>query len=521
MSRSYGASEYGNIPDDVYLKKIQVSPYDYDPYMIENHIRSELADFRPDAPFLASDEARDPNDPGGGPHSREMLNLRHGGARSLEDPYLEEGTFLDHEFLEKDTRGPDNLPNFRNARKQSEARGAFIKFYNDDNFSVPETGINPVKMRQNIRNSQHDFKNRYRNFSESFDGRSTKSAVPGFKTSSVALTTRDGTIINLTDATNRNRSDAVTRISNNIPGVMRLNTPDHRVKISKYGAIRAHKPMNDAFEKNRAAVKLDNKTVELNGQQVNRNLALLIMDIEGIRSNKQFVAQGASYGDSKTMQQHNNGIRPINPEDLYKLIEIGAVSITHAESAHEQLSGNIQRINAQMSKTDLRNAMNNSLQNIDVAHQMVQINKKLDPRKSNELRENIKQSANRDTLDITHKNINSTRQVKDTLKRAGIDVRVLEDSRQTKSYAHLKPIIQNKTHELTNVEQFGSYSRQAAPKIKKYERTHNAEMTENDVDMSEFADVHLPTIFSREYKSRGYQSEIGDTERREEIETYR
>ena len=108
-----------------------------------------MVDFKPDKTHaIEAYEPRSSDDRGSGYQSASRLNLLHSGMRSTELPYLPDGTFLDHEFTIRDPRGIQNNPNMRETVKHATARAAFIKFGNDSDYSVPESGINPVQMQK-------------------------------------------------------------------------------------------------------------------------------------------------------------------------------------------------------------------------------------------------------------------------------------------------------------------------------------------------------------------------------------
>jgi hypothetical protein len=504
--------QYGTIPDDVYMRKIERANLPEDPMLYENYARKMLADYRPDEPFLASDMARDPADRGGGNHSTERLELRHSGARSSEDPYLPDGTFLDHEFLERDPRGTQNLPDFNEARRQKMARAAFIKFYNDDDHSVPETGINPVQMRDLIRNSQQQFKDRFTNFSESLGAwHNGGTAQVSNKASVLAMTTADGQILDLADATARNRQDAVTKLSNAVPGIPRYTTPDHRVKISRYGMV---KPMQDIgsqnWNNNRSNTYLDHQIpVEINGQMVNRMLATMILDIEGQRMNKQVAAQGAAFGDSAVNQAHQ-AKRNINPEDIFKIIMIGMDSHTQPATSNQHYDGmRVHRSNAKPGDRDVRGMLNQAMVNVQIVESMAQSNRRMEPNKRRDLRENIKTSAVQKGVFYERGNTGrglSKHRTTDIM-REGLDTRFIEESRTVVNYGGVKPMKYRSTQESNDYEEFGKHSLDQKTRVHNY-RSKNANTNTNDFEqqMREFRDADIRQLGPADYRGRGVAS---------------
>lgn len=320
------SSGYGDMPEIEYLKKISVSDYYEDPMDVETNMRNLLRDFRPDKPFLASDQIRSSDDAGGGFHSKRFLNLRHHGvAGDASDPYLPDGTFLDHEFMERDPRSLMTQPDMRKHVEQQYARGQFIKFYSDEDHSVPSQGIRPEDMISNIKGLFYQFKDRYKNFEESKDN--WRNSGLGMNDGKVRIVnaaknvTTDGTIIDLTDTTVKNRKDAVAKLSADPTISYRHSTPDHRFKIAKYGFVKNRmKVQENDWSRAQRNTLADRRQVKINNINMNRKLANLITDLQGIKEIKQEVAKGARYGDSQTLY---NAKRKLHKDDIHKLMLMG------------------------------------------------------------------------------------------------------------------------------------------------------------------------------------------------------
>jgi len=457
--RGLGASgAYGTMSEDMYLRKIEQTDMYEDPMQVENHIRSLLVDFSPDTPFLASDQIRSSDDRGGGFHSKRFLNLRHHGVAGDEsDPYLPDGTFLDHEFTERDPRGSAVGPDMRKHYEQQLARAAFIKFYDDNDYSVPEQGITPEKMISNIKSGMYQFKDRYQNFDESMGAWHNGGTGLGRKdhryTSDVAKYTMDGTIIDLADAEQGNRTDAVARLSADPNVSFRHSTPDHRFKISKYGAVRTSQFLHDNdWQNNRQSAYLDhNRSVEIDGQLVNKQLANLIIDLQGIRETKQAVAQGAEYGDSYNTQIRS---KKLHPDDVYKIMQIVG---TQTPTANELLDG--QRVHRY---GPVRNHNNRDvLEQVHINHKIIEsmqlATRKLKERERKDLREQILYTA----ADQGIYNEASTRarvEKSVTNNRESMDNRYIEDAKVTKSYAGIRPSKTNRIHDKYDVTDYGHHS---------------------------------------------------------------
>ena len=520
MSRSFTlGGQAGTIPYDEYLRKIQQTNLREDPDQYEKYVRGQLVDYRPDAPFFESDQTRDPNDRGSGYGSKERLALRHSGARSEEEPYLPDGTFLDHEFMERDPRGTQTAPDFNEARKQRTARAQFIKLYNDDDYSVPETGINPVQMVSLIRGGQKEFKDRWRNFDESMDSWHNGSAALRGEHSTVAMVTKDGTIINLAEATQKLREDPVNVLSNRTPAMLRLTDPDHRVKTSKYGVVRPMQDMDsNKWNTNRYNAYLDHKIpVEINGQMVNRGLAMLILDLEGQRATKQMVAQGTNYDDSQvTMIREMQ--KKINPEDLYKMIMIGMTSASQPTAAHQEFFEGKQIIRHAKFDGDVRQLLNAGQLNHVVAASMTQVNRERGAKKTDDLRQAVIKSAT--DYGLYKESINHTanvNKVTNTLVREGINTRSIEDQKETKTYGGIKPSKKYNPHEIIDYEAFAKASKETQKRLVNHRKIGNTNVnsTVNDADMREFALPGFKRSLSSDNTGRKMNMDYGDMMRKD------
>lgn len=510
--RGLGASmSYGDMPNDMYLRKIEKTDMYEDPEQVNNHLRSLLVDFKPDKPFLASDEARHPNDRGGGFHSKRFLNLRHHGvAGDADDPYLPDGTYLGHigGGNDRDPRGSAIGPDMRKHRDQQMARGAFIKFSNDNDYSVPEQGISPETMVNNIKSGMYMFKDRYQNFETAKDswhnggtGLSKKTRISG----DIAKITMDGTVMDLTDATQGNRQDATAQLSSDPTIAYRHSTPDHKVKIAKYGAVRANQFLKDNnWQNNRQSAFMDhNMGSEINGQMVNKQLANLIIDVEGIRKTKQVVAQGAEYSDSEKTQIRS---KKLHPDDVYKILMITGSQV---ETAHQQFDGKLVKRYAPKTKYDNNKIWKNVTVNHKVLYSLQQANRTKNQKEAKDLRESIEESAAAQELFEDTINRQTVKYGKGNRRKAE-DNRTIEDSRMTKTYAGVKPSKHNRVHNKIDVTDYNHYSLTADQRLgnrnKKSSNNTKKNEYEQDRDRLDFGIYDKATLEdSRMHMGRALQ----------------
>lgn len=520
---------YGTIPESEYFRKISVVPttYQEDAEQVDNYMRGLMKDFRPDAPFLASDEVRDPSDRGGGTHSAERLALRHGGKYGdLSEPYLPDGSFTDWQFLERDPRGIATGPDMRKHMEQQYARASLIKFYNDDDWSVPETAINPTQMVSNVKSCMYKLKDRYKNFEESMDGwhngYQSQRRTGG---NDIAKQTADGTIMDLTESSVRNRRDAVNQLSDDPTIGYRYTVPDHRFKIARYGMIRANQTdSHQDWDTNRRAAHLDHANMAIiDGTRVNKMLARLIVDLEGIRGNKQLVAQGAAYNDSEVNQIAK---KRLTADDIYKITRIGGFN-THAATANEMFDGShVQRYGSKP-LNDRTAASQNVRINHFITQSMEQATKKqkaMNVDGFKDLREKIKQTAS----DAGIYNEATTRRMTEKMRsanmtRSAIDTRHIDDQKEVANYASIAPAQHRKTQQNSDYEAFASNSHKSIERAGR--RKGHALKNTSDHEQDQSLDTSDFGGFDKAFKEDPnchvgrniYNYDFGDTTRQDEV----
>jgi hypothetical protein len=521
--RGLGASGgYGDMPPSMYMRKIETTDYYEDPETVNNHFRDVLRDTRPDAPWLAAHEPRSGEDRGGGFGSKERLSLRHSGSRSGEDPYLPDGTFLDHEFAERDPRGHATGPDMRKHRDQQFARASLIKKYNDDDFSVPESGIAPSQMVANIRSGQQMFKDRYTNFETGMDNFHTGGTTKRGETSQVGLVTLDGTITDLSNVAVSNRRDATAILSGDPQMAYRHSTPDHRVKVAKYGKVRANKHLHDNdWKNNRLSSFQDHNMVLIDGQMVNRKLAHLILDLQGARDTKQEVAKGADYGDS-----YNNQVRrkAIHPEDIGKLMRILGVSAdTQPLSSHARHDGKMVHRHGRVTKSDTRGLMKCVQVNHEIVESMTDATRKVGQKASAEDLRAVMDQVIMTSADNGIYLEQSTKRAKapagdgDTLARESFQTHFVEDGKQTKNYAGIKPSKTNRTMPNLDYEAFAETARETKVRQVRGEPVGNRAVTDHeygqDQDWADMATFDRATRADPRDHTGRHQADFGDMER--------
>lgn len=156
-----GRPTAGDITWGMFPDKLDRTDMIEDPFQIEELHRTTLSDFTPDAPTFEHEKPRRNT------FSREKLNLREGGARTLTDPYRNDD--YDLQFYDKDPRGWSEEQPWSEFNRQATARISQLDFKDDNDYSVPSQGIHPNTMNYNIRGAQNWLKSRLKIFETSYE----------------------------------------------------------------------------------------------------------------------------------------------------------------------------------------------------------------------------------------------------------------------------------------------------------------------------------------------------------------
>lgn len=476
---------YGDIPPDMYMRKISQTNYYEDPEQLDNHMRKLLKDFRPDKPFFESDQIRRPGDPGGGNHSSEFLNVRHSGARSTELPFLPDGTFLDWEFTERDPRGTTNMPDMMKHREQQFARASLVKKSPDADYSVPESGVNPAQMVAIKKQVFEGFRDRFQNFETSMDnfhngGTGISQGIHAYGTPITEKVSLDGQILDLSDTTIRNRRDATAILSEDPTVAFRHSTTDHKFKISRYGNIRTSQYLSDNdWTNNRLSQYQDHIMVDLGIQLVNRKLADVIIDLEGIRGTKQTVTQGVDYNDSNLA---GNRSKRMKPADVYKILMQGLT--TQSLSAHSLLGGEM-RNKITATDADFRSMLDQSLINHKITTSMEQATRTTSKEDRKDLREQIIQTASDQGLYQELGTRGGRKTESSNIGRLSLDNREIEESRSVTNYAGIIPAKDYYTYDKLSIEAFGEESLDGLVRKHSKNKSKNRSKSDHEYDIKQ------------------------------------
>lgn len=386
--------QYGDMPIDMLMRKQEVTCGYEDPDLVNNHLRELMKDFRPDKPFLASDESRGGIDERGtdrgGYESTQRINLRS-GARTLDDPYLPDGTFLDHQFTEKDPRGVALGPDMRKHVDQQYARGSLIMHGDDSDNSIMESGWNPWNAQSQLRNAQNITKDYFKIFDTAMDGRGNGGMAPGYAVSNVQKIESGQFIKDPNHAPNINRIDVTNNLSNDTSIGWRRTT-DHRFSVAKYGKTNKCKSFTDEdWYKNRSNVHIDHDIyVSWQDSNMLKSTALQMMDLAKQKELYQFTGlNGIIFGSSEKTE---NKKHKLTPSDMSGM-QARPTKETRVEDAHNTLHG-------EQAPTSGGKLMIHDVKNIEKTHinptiveKMGSVNKRTTKQSKDDLRNAIYQSA--------------------------------------------------------------------------------------------------------------------------------
>lgn len=291
-----GYGNFGDIPDEVILSKYETTCIPESAEQLNYHLRSILRNNKPDAPYMESDapfnggfDPRTGEMRQGGSYSRSFLSRRDTGNRSRTEPFLPDGTFLDWHGLEKDPRSIMTDPDMQQYVKQEWARGRFIKFYDDSDMSVPESGIAPDHYAQMIRGSQRWAQDRMKWFDTSKDNWTTKRAgYINMNQNRKVQVTVDGEVLNLSDATYFNKSNNSDLLTNMTKIGWRVTTDD-TFKVGKYGRVNPISNIKDQdwYKNMRKGTFSERMPTSFQDQNVTKSLKIVMEGILRERRNRQ------------------------------------------------------------------------------------------------------------------------------------------------------------------------------------------------------------------------------------------
>jgi hypothetical protein len=376
------------MPESFYLKKMETTCIYEDPDQLEKFYRQSLKDVSPDKPFFESDQPRYNN------YSQDRLNLRHYGKRVETLPYLPDGTFLDHVFLDKDPRGIALEPDMMKHRKQQEARGQFIKHGYDDDFSVPSTGWNPTKVVTDIKNQLYNVKDRLKIFEESKDNRHNGTRMAKLSNKARCAQEFDERARDMRDEVCATRN-YVSDLSNSTK-LGWARTTDHRFKVAKYGQVRKSASASDQnWNKNRANARVEHDVlVSWKDQTVPKSVMLKMIDLAKRKYNDIESGKHVILGESEKTQVRS---KRLSPKDLKEITAVDNAQIFYDPDGEMKSRGKVNPYKHENNPTK-------SVIDPFIMEFISNINRKMTKREMDDLRDQILQSSEYNGILLEQKN---------------------------------------------------------------------------------------------------------------------
>jgi hypothetical protein len=324
------------MPVDLYLKKRQYTCMPEDTDAFNKYSRNVLKDMRCDEPLWEDEYKRTDT------HSEEKLNIFHHGKRSEKVPDLPDGTFLDWEFTQHETRGPDNQPDWKTLKQDKAFRNRYYKYRNDDDHTQGQKNLDSRQADEAKREAFDYISGRLNIFSTSQEGANPHSSVKFDSRHYSDLVEANRNPLPIDGMTLMNRCHIAKELEKLEP-IGWNSTTDHEYKIAYYGSHKAHKRLDQIDPlKNRSNTYMQHELVEaLPDASVPRHILMDMIDITKQKINGIQSLTGVAYGVEKTTAESK---RKRIQEDWAKsrgLSQKSAVDPAHAqvgEKMHHQNS---------------------------------------------------------------------------------------------------------------------------------------------------------------------------------------
>jgi hypothetical protein len=476
------------MPEDVYMKKYETTCVYESPSLINDYNRSELKKEGPIQGFFESDQKRTNYDTKG------RLALREHGKRRATEPWLPDGTFLDHQFATKDSRSIMYQPDMRKHTEQQYARAGYYNFRSDEDYSIPESMIHPEAYRQKIRETQPQAKARMNIFETSQVGWHNGGATQALLTAPHAVdsTVRDSEVSTVSNFTLENRTGKTNTLSNDTSIGWRKSV-DHRFKVAHYGQQRGALNISEQdFYKNRGSTKYDQEVTYLLIEEspVPRPTAEMIIDLSAKRLME---IEGASHVKLGISKKSKVMKRKLAQHDMIRA-QAKFINPSQKDAAHTKLDG------MQGNKPGEKFQGDDTLQRYTVVKPKIVekislINKLMASRERDDLRNEIEQTAKDGGIYI--KGSNASRVRSETLDPANGKYNVLYDfKRGSEKTVHVygKGKTQKKGTDASRVsfEDFASESFESEQRRRNLDPTKLQQKTDHvyDTEIPDFTPNH-------------------------------
>lgn len=408
------------MPIDLLLRKQEVSCIFESPTQIDDFHRETLKNLKPDERLFESDQPRGGTDTHGNPFgnniSERFLSFRDSGFQNQQnaEPYLPDGTFLDHQFLEQDSRGTALGPNMRKHASQQFSRASVINFKNDSDNSIPSEGINPWDMNKNVRSIQNYTKDYYKNFDTAWDSWGTSGAKSNPNESKIQYLQNSCDMRDPSQLPNRNVMNITNSLSNDTSIGFRRTT-DHEFKVAQYGKTNIGSSFtNEDWYKNRANTHIDHDVmVSWTDVNVSKAAALKMIDLSKQKFDAHWIGiQGMNWDESKASRGTKQKLTPVDMAGMEKRPTVE----TQTTAPHTDLKGETGTKNGARLIMHDAPVINKTRINTTIFEKMGLINKQNTKIQKDDLRKDIQQTATDSNLYMTDKNKKQKTQSKDAGK---------------------------------------------------------------------------------------------------------
>jgi len=313
---------YGGMPDDALVSKFEQTDDGDVEYGYDDFVRREIKDRRPDAPTFESEEPRKSLS------NKGYLNLIHSNNRGGSEPRHSE-MFLEDTW--GDPRGIATDPDYKELRRQHEARTRFVRWSADADNSVPSGRWSEGELMRKKQQVLRQLRPRLMWFTTSKDGRRL-GETPVYNNRPV-VSKIDKTIQaygDIVQAYAENPQRATTIMSNTIIARSKMyqqNTTDHEFTVAHYGEDARRRKLSNTMQQL--------KYTDLDGYMPDcdktANYKAMGIIMSQIVKNRHETAQDIDYGKADATQVRKTVEMSA---DLAKILQAIAVDSEFANSAH-------------------------------------------------------------------------------------------------------------------------------------------------------------------------------------------
>lgn len=223
---------YGKMPSEALVAKFEQTDMGNEEMLYDNHARSVIMSWNtPDAPGLESDEIRKSYS------NKGYLNLLHRGGRGEENEPRHPEIFL--ELTDREPRRTATDPDYRELRKQHEARMRYVRLHADADNSITGGYWDELSVGKAKKLAMSLMKPRFMQFTTSYDGRREGMRRSyEYRQSDVDLAQDQkefGEIIETGALTPQRHTTILSNTDVRSTRLYQQNTTDHLFQVSMYG----------------------------------------------------------------------------------------------------------------------------------------------------------------------------------------------------------------------------------------------------------------------------------------------